>query len=237
MTWILWSEISQTALIIIPEEAEALIPSMRATKVASAYLLTYAAPVTRSMTHFDNLDYYTIPALPSGWKPPTWLRIELGIFAGRLYFDFEDYAPLCDYLGLDADDTRKNGTTARETFATKPKEFLREWLAIRRPGQDITHTPMGYLCQGKKLEVTHPFFAIRVESTERATLGAGFDRFGVVKNEVEEVSEEESEGSWEGVVELDDAVGEEEDVMMEFSSGEEASVVGDRMEVDGVGEE
>ena len=44
-------------------------------------------------------------------------------------------------------------------FCAKPLVFLQEWLAIRRKGQDFAHTPMGYVCQGKRLDPSHPFFA------------------------------------------------------------------------------
>ena len=53
------------------------------------------------MLHFNDLKYYTIPELPLGWKAPTWLMIELGIFAGRLYFQYEEYGDLLRYLGFE----------------------------------------------------------------------------------------------------------------------------------------
>jgi hypothetical protein len=42
------------------------------------------------MLHFNNLRYYTIPEMSPGWEPPLWLVVEVGLFAGRLYFDFEE---------------------------------------------------------------------------------------------------------------------------------------------------
>lgn len=91
---------AQTALIIIPEEAELLIPLLRVVETPVTHLLIYAAPVTRKMLHFNGLEYYAVPSLPKGWKAPRWLTIELGIFAGRLYFEFEEYDDLCRFLGL-----------------------------------------------------------------------------------------------------------------------------------------
>lgn len=189
VNWVLWSVVTDTALIIIPEEAELLIPRICDIKKPVTHLLTYAAPVTRKMLHFNNLTYYAMPALPTGWKPPTWLTIELGIFDGRLYFEFEEYSALRQYLGLGEDsakpletssglvsptqpdwvDSRADETadeaevkdisvqTAR-SFTAKPLSFLQEWLALKRKGQDFTHTPMGYVCQGKPLNENHPFF-------------------------------------------------------------------------------
>lgn len=178
-----------TALVVIPEEAELLYPLIRDAKDPFTHLLTYAAPVTRKMLHFNNLGYYAVPTMPTGWKPPTWLTIELGIFAGRLYFEFEEYGDLRKYLGLHDDDAKlpetpddavpstelcgadgavddtangvekdKSAPAHTPSFTTNPLTFLQEWLAIKRKGQDFTHTPMGYLCHGKLLTASHPFF-------------------------------------------------------------------------------
>jgi hypothetical protein len=180
-------------MVIIPEEAELVIPLIRDAEAAVTYLLTYAAPVTRKMLHFNKLGYYAVPALPSEWKPPTWLTIEVGILAGRLYFDFDEYGDICKYLGVQEDDRKllksqtdataltqppgtvkeagvavaeaadatevDTGAKQRQLFTAKPLTFLQEWLAIRRKGQDFTHTPMGYICQRKLLTASHPFFS------------------------------------------------------------------------------
>jgi hypothetical protein len=94
---------SDTALIVIPEEAEHLIPLVNRAENSSTYLLTYAAPVTRTMLHFSDLEYYSVPSLPKNWEAPMWLRVELGIFAGRLYFDHLEYNCLLQYLGMRED--------------------------------------------------------------------------------------------------------------------------------------
>jgi hypothetical protein len=189
VSWILWSTITQTALVIIPEEAEICLPMLRDGVEPLTHLLAYSAPVTRKMLYFSTLTYYAVPALPLGWKAPAWLTTELGIFAGRLYFDFDEYSHLKMYLGFRetgtkpsdgkddslastefqekamedreaAGDQHKN-TSAQEvrSFTAKPLTFLQEWLAVRRKGQDFTHTPMGYVCQSKPLTESHPFFA------------------------------------------------------------------------------
>ena len=171
----------ETALIVIPEEAELLIPLIRDNDNSPTHLLTYAAPVTRKMLHFNDLTYYAIPKLPEKWKAPTWLSVELGIFAGRLYFEYEEYTELRKYLDVgdttfDSADTAgdplspvkfcrtgneestKSVAQPKQIFTKKPLTFLQEWLAIRRRGQDFAHTPMGYVCQDKPLHATHPFF-------------------------------------------------------------------------------
>ena len=100
VNWILWSFLSQTAVIVTLEEAESLIPILSCIEDPNTHLLTYAAPVTRKMLQFNRLNYYAIPSLPDDWQAPTWLTIELGLFAGRLFFEFNEYHELQQYLGL-----------------------------------------------------------------------------------------------------------------------------------------
>ncbi|KAF7676522.1 hypothetical protein GT037_006027 [Alternaria burnsii] len=158
--WLLWSTIGQQALLVSPEEADQLIPAMQEQQQTSlndgsVHLIIYAAPVTRRMLHFNQLDYYAIPALPTDFKAPVWLRVEMGLFAGRLYLEWDEYYQLLEYLGLD-----ENLSQHREknTFAKKPLTFVHEWLALRRKGQDFEHTPMGFVTTGKPLTENHPFF-------------------------------------------------------------------------------
>lgn len=179
--------------MIIPEEVEHVIALIDHIKGTFTNLITYAAPVTRKMLHFNNLGYYAIPAMPDGWKPPAWLTIQLGIIAGRLYFAFEEYSDLRKYLGFrekvaksnekledsvdpaelqetdrGADDTADEEEIIASTleglsFTPKPLAFIQDWLAVRRKGQDFKHTPMGYICQDKQLTADHPFYT-RVEN-------------------------------------------------------------------------
>ena len=134
------------------------------------------------MTHFNKLQTYAAPALPEAWKSPIWLSVELLLFSGGLYFDYDLYNPFMEYLGLatahtthdeqhddtvdesGAEDSNVGASVPQPqprstAFTAKPLAFLQEWLAIRRKGQDFAHTPMGYVCQGKKLDPNHPFFA------------------------------------------------------------------------------
>lgn len=189
----MWSSSTETALVIIPEEVEHVIALIRDNKESFTNLIAYAAPVTRKMLHFNNLGYYAIPAMPAVWKPPAWLTIELGIIAGRLYFEFEEYSDLRKYLGfrekvaksedkleesLDSTELQETDRGADDTadeeeiiastreglsFTSKPLAFIQDWLAVRRKGQDFKHTPMGYICQDKQLTADHPFYT-RVEN-------------------------------------------------------------------------
>ncbi|KAK5999276.1 hypothetical protein PT974_01669 [Cladobotryum mycophilum] len=84
--WILWSDSSQTALIINSEEADAVLPMLRDMKPPRVWLICYAAPVTKSMQVFNCLNYFTVPSVKQELPFPDWLKIEVGIIAGRLYF-------------------------------------------------------------------------------------------------------------------------------------------------------
>ncbi|RYP03732.1 hypothetical protein DL765_010402 [Monosporascus sp. GIB2] len=200
VNWILYSPTPEAAVIITPEEAEIILPMVRKPDSAT-FLLTYAAPVTRRMLHFNHLKYYSIPSLPNAWAAPQWLTTELGFFAGRLYFEWSEYGSICRMLGIDESapvlnesDTTEGDTSDQLTdFATetsaqatiipttdgqgdskniknshhksqytgltpKPFTFTQEYLAVRRRGQEISHTPMGFLCMGKPLHDNHAFF-------------------------------------------------------------------------------
>jgi hypothetical protein len=185
VNWILWSTVSETALIIIPEEAEHLLQLVKESASPPTHVLTYAAPVTRKMLHFNDLQYYAVPSLPSDWEAPLWLRTELGIYAGRLYFEYPEYDSLLEYLSVreatgrigedEVDDVALQVDRVEEEVETltvkldieqkakaisrEPLTFLQEWLAVRRKGQDFAHTPMGFICQGKQLLESHPFFS------------------------------------------------------------------------------
>ncbi|KAH7082745.1 hypothetical protein BKA63DRAFT_433265 [Paraphoma chrysanthemicola] len=172
--WLLWNCSNQIGVLVSPEEANALIPILQCSYLEEpiCHLLVYSAPITHRMLHFNNLDYYAIPPLPSKFKVPSWLKIELGVFAGRLYFDWNEYEEIMSYLGVQnlktEIDDEKN-TEALSSFATKPLTFLHEWLAVRRKGQDFEHTPMGFVTTGKPLSADHPFFTASKKEEDEET--------------------------------------------------------------------
>lgn len=168
--WILWSPTTETALLIIPEEAELVIPLIRRSgQTSRVHLITYAAPVTKVMLkNFDNLRYYNLPDLPRDYRVPAWFSIELGIFAGQLYITHEECSLVAQYLqrpvahgGADGDDP---GVGVGRAFAQNPMAFLSEWLPLRRQLSDVMQTPMGYIIQGRThaLHPEHAFFVTRV---------------------------------------------------------------------------
>lgn len=192
--WVLYSPSPESAVLVTPEEAEDLIPLLR-DAATPTYLLTYAAPVTRRMVCFNTLKFFSIPPLPESWSAPPELVVELGLFAGRLYFDWDEYPAVCKTLGIDENMASKEEFTctsnehdtsspAEESstdaasipaldgpaeqksvaqliptgFTSKPFTFTREWLSVRRRGQDIAHSPMGFIANGRPLHADLPFF-------------------------------------------------------------------------------
>lgn len=149
--WILWSPKTNTAVVIIPEEAELLIPVIRPLGHKSAvHLITYAAPVTKTMGIFNEFRYYNLPDLPQQHDFPDWFRIELGILSGRLYVDSAESELLARYI---QPNLSNNGEFT--SLADDPAQFLLEWLPLRRKSQNVTHTPMGYICTGRNPEAGH----------------------------------------------------------------------------------
>ncbi|KAI0600730.1 hypothetical protein F4775DRAFT_48634 [Biscogniauxia sp. FL1348] len=167
--WILWRPSTQTALVVIPEEVEKIIPEIRSTGHKSAvYLIAYASPVTKAMLPFNKFDYYSLPKLPAGHVFPEWFRVELGILAGRLYVDFDEWDSVSNFLrqptqvsnGSPGSKSIRPETVSR--FAEDGTGFVMEWLALRRRTQNILHTPMGYICTGRTPEPGHSFRQVAV---------------------------------------------------------------------------
>ncbi|RDL37029.1 Uncharacterized protein BP5553_04462 [Venustampulla echinocandica] len=150
VNWAIFSVLTDVAVIVIPEEAEQLLRLMHGAESSPTHLLAYAAPVTRKMLHFNDFRYYSVPSLPKDWEAPMWFRIELGIFAARLYFPYSEYTYLLQYLGIKhngskleeetedsgpevdvVDDTNKEPELSAKkyelpAFTRKPLSFLQE---------------------------------------------------------------------------------------------------------------
>ncbi|KAL4920688.1 hypothetical protein BDW62DRAFT_198579 [Aspergillus aurantiobrunneus] len=221
VNWILYNTVRETALVIIPEEAEQLIPMMRASLSLNTHLLLYAAPWTKSMLHFNTLLYYSLPDLPAGWTPPSWLPFELGILAGRLYFPFSEYEDLLGRLySLSGVSDKEKESSNLLAIAKNRLNFLQEWLAIRRQGQDITDTPLGYVCHDWPLRSDHPFFSSKTVKPEGDN-GPGLEslRFNVPDEEEEYYSSDDEMGADMMGVDGDEVP--EEDVDVEWRAERE----------------
>ncbi|PTB55328.1 hypothetical protein M431DRAFT_83309 [Trichoderma harzianum CBS 226.95] len=173
--WVLWSPSTWTALVIIPEEAELLIPKLRVARgKAKVHLIAYAAPITRAMVPFNHLRYYSLPPVPLNATFPVWLKVELGILSGRLYADFEEWKLICDYFK-----GSPKGNISRG--------FLLEWLGVRCRAHDVLHTPMGYICLDRTATEMDPFFV------QNATVATP----AIPAIPVEDTVEETEEEKWE----------------------------------------
>lgn len=144
-----WSPKTETALVIIPEEAEYFIQYLRGRVGRShVHLIAYAAPVTKAMVQFNSLEFYSFPELAKDQIIPDRIRIELGILSGRLYVDKSEWKIVENYVRGSETDTAENS----DKIAPDPAAFLLEWLAIRRKTADVMQTPMGYICTGREIE-------------------------------------------------------------------------------------
>ncbi|KAJ4298924.1 hypothetical protein N0V90_004167 [Kalmusia sp. IMI 367209] len=228
--WILWNLAAGKALVVSPEEADLVLPLLRRfrhndSSIGRTHLIVYSAPITRRMLHFNNLSYHATPPLPPESKVPTWLKIELGIFSGRLYFEWNEYKELLAYLGVKASVGHEDflGDLARDTFVKKPLTFLHDWLAVLRKGQDFEHTPMGCVTTGKPLSADHPFFlSSTMDEPEKEAKSSAFS--GVHVQDEEENSDGDDgddEGDDEFLPHEDDRnQGDHEDDEGEFDEAE-----------------
>ena len=186
--WLLWSRRTNTALVVVPEEAEILLLRLRRQghqqekeeenlrddiqenpqenrqsqqqTQTHIHLLLYSAAVTRAMVDLSSGTYYAVPPLPADYSLPSWFTIEAGILGGRLYMPFPECEAMQTYLednSAAAQDTEN--TVSRSLVCPNLSSFLLDWLPLRRTGQDITHTPAAYVCQGRPLHQDHAFFA------------------------------------------------------------------------------
>ncbi|PQE15352.1 p-loop containing nucleoside triphosphate hydrolase protein [Rutstroemia sp. NJR-2017a WRK4] len=166
---------------------EALACTSIGPKSHRAHPITYTAPVTKNILHFDRLLYYALPSLSVGYTVPDWLSIELGISSGRLYFNFAEFVPLMKYLHFTnkTDAGSPQGNSIYIGILTKnPINFLLDWLSLRCKGQSIIHTPIGYIYQEQPLYKDHLFFITRGEDAEKtvsSSMGRRID--GIVNDE------------------------------------------------------
>lgn len=150
VNWVLFCRKNGLALVVAPQEAEHILDLFCCNEKFMTHLLVYAAPVARKMSSFED-HFYSYPALPEDWTMPAQLKLELGLFAGRLYFSSEEHDALCNYLGFELPDRPFDPSKA--LFPTTPFNFLQEWLGRRRKGQDFSASPMGRLCQSHRVDV------------------------------------------------------------------------------------
>ncbi|KAG5659115.1 hypothetical protein KAF25_000317 [Fusarium avenaceum] len=211
--WVLWRPAIETGVIIIPEEAELLLPRLRRIETPITFLLTYTAPLTRSLLEVGSLAYYPVPTPKKGLMIPSWLEIEIGLMAGRLYLPYDQYTQLRSCLEVDeeaelsvaADGVLRSRTRILPHFgglnAKSLAKFLTEWLPHRSRSSDIMQTPMGYLIQNRDLPENHPFFVSKqsARAVEARSLAAHEESIGNARHsEANDSNNDSDEGDDDG---------------------------------------
>lgn len=150
-------------LIISPYEAYRILSVVRKERKVTLHI--YAPRQTEESTCLDHLSLFTEgrPFLNVGI--PDSFVIQLGLFAGQVYFDsYKAYCDSCDYLGLrwnvsgkrnsvDGDGFIVNGPSG-SAFDKSPIEILKILMyRVRRHGQDIGKTHLGKMLGGRILDV------------------------------------------------------------------------------------
>ncbi len=171
VNWILSSGSGgkRVVIVISPYEANELLPVIR--KSEKVRLHVYAARVTVSMRSFSDLAFYTIPKSPTReWTAPGYLRTELDLFSGQLYFDSkEEYERLCVLLALhmvhpDAKYIEVDGFVPL-AYRTGPSSPLtvsalatfKKLTGLRRKGTGFGGTDLGRVLDARPLNTGNVF--------------------------------------------------------------------------------
>lgn len=160
--WLLFSNITHDFLIISPFEANELLFLIQGSTFV--HLILYDAPKNRQMVNrFGRLGFYSMPPLPPQWEAPETVVFALGLFAGRLFFPWSEYGPLCSWLSsLDRNPEPKAGDSAVSSVASVPsivREFVQETASMRNYGAGFFHSPIGRICRERPLTMQDPCFA------------------------------------------------------------------------------
>ncbi|KAF4435229.1 very large low complexity [Fusarium acutatum] len=200
--WVLWRPGIEIALIVIPEEAELLLPKLRRIPTPTTFLLTYTSPFTRSLLEVGTLSYYPVPTPKKELVIPSWLSIEIGLMAGRLYIPYDQYMQLRSCLIFDEraeasvikDDAHRSRKHILPNFGIlNPQslsKFLTEWIIHRSRSSDIMHTPMGYLIENRDLPENHPFFVSKFKSRAIETRSSAADGVPIMNAEAQDSNDE-----------------------------------------------
>ncbi|KAG9102907.1 hypothetical protein FRC06_000826 [Ceratobasidium sp. 370] len=176
VNWIL-SGPGGNLVVLSPYEANQLLPDIR--NSSSVQLHVFAPRVIQSRISFSDLRFYSTPSsIPSGSPPPELLlQLQLGLFAGQLYFgNYRQYRALCAFIGIflvtganrKADDIRVQtdgfvATSYRKRlaihlpeylnceFSRSPISALKALMEHRRKGMGFSRTHMGQLLLARQL--------------------------------------------------------------------------------------
>ncbi|KAL8827109.1 MAG: hypothetical protein Q9170_007144 [Blastenia crenularia] len=106
---------------------------------SSVALIRYEPRVTNTMLPIDKAIVHALPDARKAWETLSpEIRQELHLFAGQLYFTtFQEYESLHESLPTE--------------FAA-PLNFIKEWMGIRRKGQNYLQTHIGQVVSGRLLQ-------------------------------------------------------------------------------------
>ncbi|KAH8997132.1 hypothetical protein EDB86DRAFT_3043676 [Lactarius hatsudake] len=152
-------------IVISPYEANELLPVIR--KSGKVRLHIYSPRVTASMRSFSDLTFYNIPESPEKkWTPVAYLRTELDLFAGQLYFDnVQEYRRLCTLLGLHivhpgakhievdgfVPPPYRTGRGRKSPFTTSAIATFKRLTELRRKGMGFGGTDLGRVLDARPL--------------------------------------------------------------------------------------
>ncbi|KAI0505809.1 hypothetical protein F5B22DRAFT_626391 [Xylaria bambusicola] len=83
------------------------------------------------MVQFNYLDFYAYPELPTGFHIPKQIKVKLGILAGCLYVDEDEWKVVAEYIMGIANDSNK--------IVANPAAFVLEWLTVRCKTEHVAH--------------------------------------------------------------------------------------------------
>ena len=126
--------VQDVVLVISPYEVNQCLDHIYASS-SHVTLISYEPRVSRSMTSIDSSPIEFLPGASQAWNDlEETLRQELHLFAGQLYFTtFAEYELLAESLA---------------TRDATPLNFIKEWVGIRRKGQDYLQTHVGQVVSG-----------------------------------------------------------------------------------------
>ena len=150
VSWVLTSNLSAAQkiwLVISAFEANALLDYIRHSKFVNLHI--YAPNLQKMrLSATDSMSFFNISGSSTRSIINNGFRLELALFAGRLYLDsYSEYTELLDYISKRDSVGSHIGSDRRRTFL----DLVRALLEIRMKGGDISLTHMGRFLEDQRL--------------------------------------------------------------------------------------
>ena len=171
VNWIVASVVgdaeNRVLVVMSPFEVNKLLRDIRESKYVRLHM--YAPRTTQAMKAFDDLTFYCVPPLSSGYASPSLdIRCQLNIWAGQLYLDqYETYLRLCLLLGVSSGENAGYSSVQNDRFVPKagrngkmmdvcllnesPLTLLKVLFGLRRKGMSYQQTHMGKILHARLL--------------------------------------------------------------------------------------